>query len=74
MGCTKRIGVQDALALYTINAASIAFEELVKGSLETGKYGDVVVVAEDPFEVAAERIVDIPVEMTVIGGEIVYRQ
>lgn len=68
----ERIAVQDALALYTINAARIAFEEADKGSLEPGKFGDLVVLAEDPFAVEPESIVDIPIEMTVIGGDVVY--
>ena len=70
----ERIGVQDALALYTINAARIAFEEAEKGSLEPGKLGDLVVLARDPFAVEPDRIVEIPVEMTVIGGKVVYKQ
>lgn len=39
-----------------------------------GKLGDLVVLAEDPFEVEPEGIVDIPVEMTVVGGQIVYQR
>ena len=70
----ERVGVQEALELYTINAARIGFEERDKGSLEVGKLGDLVVLAEDPFEVEPEGIVDIPVEMTVVGGQIVYQR
>ena len=70
----ERISVQDALELYTSSAARIAFEESVKGSLEKGKYGDLVVLADDPFAVAQEHILDIPVAMTIIGGEVVYRR
>jgi len=68
----ERIGVQEALELYTINAARIAFEETDKGSLEPGKFGDMVVLAEDPFAVEPDRIVNVAVEMTVIGGDVVY--
>jgi len=69
----ERVSVQEGLELYTINAARIAFEEHDKGSLEIGKLGDFVVLAQGPFEVDAGHIKDIPVEMTVIGGNIVYR-
>ncbi len=69
---TQRLSVQEGLELYTINAARIAFQEQDRGSLEVGKLGDFVVLAEDPFEVDAARIVDISVEMTVIGGDVVY--
>lgn len=68
-----RVGVPRVLELYTINAARIVFQEEDRGSLEVGKLGDFVVLGQDPFEVEPERILEIPVEMTVIGGEVVYR-
>ncbi len=70
----ERMSVQQGLELYTINAARIAFQEKDRGSLEVGKLGDLVVLAQDPFEVAPDRIIDIPVEMTVIGGDVVYQR
>jgi predicted amidohydrolase YtcJ len=69
----ERVSVQEGLELYTINAARIAFQEADRGSLEAGKLGDFVVLAEDPCEVAPSQIKDIPIEMTVIGGDIVYQ-
>jgi predicted amidohydrolase YtcJ len=69
----ERVSVQEALELYTINAARIAFEENDKGSVEVGKLGDLVVLAQDPFETDPSRIKDVLVEMTVIGGQAVYQ-
>jgi predicted amidohydrolase YtcJ len=68
----ERVSVHQALALYTINAARIAFQEGDRGSLEAGKLGDLVVLGEDPFAIHPSRLKEIPVEMTVIGGRIVY--
>jgi predicted amidohydrolase YtcJ len=68
----ERVSVQEALELYTINGARIAFQETDRGSLEVGKLGDFVVLDEDPLEVARSRIKDIAVAMTVIGGDVVY--
>ena len=68
----ERVSVQKALALYTTNAARMAFQEQDRGSLEEGKLGDFVVLAEDPFAVDLGHIKDIPIDMTVIGGEAVY--
>jgi predicted amidohydrolase YtcJ len=68
----ERVSVQEALALYTTNAACIAFEEKEKGSVEAGKLGDLVVLDQDPFQVNPERIKDIPVGMTIVGGEVVH--
>jgi hypothetical protein len=69
----ERIGVYAAMELYTINAARIAFQEDDRGSLEIGKLGDLVVLAENPFEVDQRKIKDIKVVKTVIGGDIVYQ-
>ena len=70
----ERVSVQEGLELYTINAARIAFQETDRGSLEVGKLGDFVVLAEDPFKADPGHIKDIPVEMTVIGGDIVHQR
>ena len=69
----ERVSVQKALELYIINAARIAFEEHDKGSVEVDKLGDFVVLAQDPFETDTNRIRDITVDMTVIGGKAVYQ-
>jgi len=68
----ERITVQQALELYTINAARIGFQEQDRGSIELGKLGDLVVVGTDPFEVDPGKIIETQVEMTAIGGEIVF--
>jgi predicted amidohydrolase YtcJ len=68
----ERVSVQEALELYTINAARIGFTEGDTGSLEVGKLGDLVILGEDPFQVNPGRIKHIPVEMTIVGGNVVY--
>jgi len=68
----QRVSVQEALQIYTVNAACIAFEEEDKGSLAPGKLGDFVVLGADPFAVDPGELKDIPVELTVVGGRIVY--
>jgi len=68
----ERITADQALALYTINAAYASFEEEIKGSISPGKLADIVVLSDDPTKVSPEKIKDIKVEMTIIGGEVVY--
>lgn len=68
----ERIGVERALQLYTLDNAVLAFEEERKGSIELGKQGDLVVLGQDPTKVDAEDIAEIPVEMTIVAGEIVF--
>ena len=47
---------------------------IVMGSIEVGKYADFVVLGEDILTVPAERIIDIPIDMTIVGGKIVHRR
>ncbi len=68
----ERITVNQALALYTINAARASFEENIKGSISPGKLADMVVLSHDPSQIPPEQIKDIKVEMTIIGGEVVW--
>jgi len=68
----ERISVEQALELYTINAAYASFDEKVKGSISPGKLADMVVLSENPLHVPGERIKDIGVEITIIGGEVVW--
>jgi len=70
----ERVSVYEGLQLYTVNAARIAFEEQEKGSLEVGKLGDFVVLAEDPLTIDPRCIDQIAVDMTVVGGEVVYER
>ncbi|MBN1366779.1 MAG: amidohydrolase [Dehalococcoidales bacterium] len=65
------INAQQALQMYTINAAFASGEEYVKGSLTPGKLADMVVLSDNPLTVSPEKIKDIKVEMTIVGGKLV---
>ena len=66
------ISPSQALAMYTINAAYASFEEGIKGSIASGKLADLVVLSSDPTQIPPERIKEIKVEMTIIGGKVVW--
>jgi len=68
----EKLTVEEALRLYTVNAAYAAFEEKLRGTIEEGKLADLVVLSEDPFEIEPENLKDIKVLMTIVGGQIVY--
>ncbi len=65
---------EQALKSYTINAAYGAFEEKVKGSIEPGKLADFTVFTDDLMTIPEEKILDIEVGLTVIGGKVVYQK
>lgn len=64
----ERIGVQRALRAITIDAAYVLGLDRELGSLEVGKAADFAVLDEDPLETPAERLRDIDVWGTVLGG------
>jgi predicted amidohydrolase YtcJ len=68
----ERISVEEALKIYTLNAAYASFEENVKGSVETGKLADFTVLSQNPLTANPKKIKGIQVEMTIVGGKIVY--
>ena len=69
----ERISVTEAFAMHTTTASWVGFEENDKGTLEVGKLADIAVLAEDPFAVAPEKIRELNVEMTLVGGEVKYQ-
>ncbi|MBI2538572.1 MAG: amidohydrolase [Deltaproteobacteria bacterium] len=69
----ERISAAEAFAMHTTTAAFVGFEENDKGTLDVGKLADIAILAEDPFEIPGERIKDIRVEMTIVGGEVKYQ-
>jgi predicted amidohydrolase YtcJ len=67
-GPSQRISVEEALRICTRHGAYASFEESSKGSLTPGKLADYTILGEDPREADPDRIKDIPVLRTVLGG------
>ena len=72
LGEDQTVSVLDALKSVTIWGAYQFHEERMKGSLEPGKLADMVILGENPLEIAPERIRDIPVLATLVGNRLVY--
>lgn len=68
----QKITVDQALRAYTKNAAYAAFDEDIKGTLEVGKLADFVVISEDLTKVNPERIRELKVLETYVGGKKVF--
>lgn len=73
IGADEAIEVEEAIKIYTKNAAYVSFNENIKGSIEPNKLADFVVLSDDPTAVEPGNIHNIDVEQTFLGGEEVYR-
>lgn len=62
----------EALRTYTLDAAYGAFEEDIKGSIEVGKLADFTVLSADILTVPKEQLLDVHVEKTIVGGDVIY--
>jgi predicted amidohydrolase YtcJ len=71
-GPDERVDLPTAIRMHTIHGAFASFEEGFKGCLEVGKAADLVVLAEDLSQVPADRLREVGVAMTVVGGEVVF--
>ncbi|PZA10710.1 amidohydrolase [Rhodopseudomonas palustris] len=67
---TEALTIEQALAAITIGAAYTLKMDHLVGSIETGKYADFVVLDEDPLAMPAERLKDVAIWGTVVGGMI----
>ena len=70
----ERIGVMQALQCYTFGGAYASFEDKIKGSLAPNKLADMIILSGDPLATPPEKLKDIKVEKTIIGGEVVWER
>lgn len=71
-GPSQRITLDEALRVCTQNGAYAVFEEDEKGSITAGRLADFVLLAENPHEVDPDRLKEIQVVRTVVGGRTTY--
>lgn len=64
--------VMEMLQVYTINAAKQTFMDDIAGTLEVGKKGDMVILAEDITKIDPLNIAETEIVYTIFGGEVVY--
>jgi predicted amidohydrolase YtcJ len=73
-GSQERITAAEALDAYTAGSAIAEGQGADKGTLEVGKWADLVVLSDDPLAVSAEQIDHLQVLLTMVGGQVVYRR
>jgi predicted amidohydrolase YtcJ len=69
----QALDLEDLLAAYTINAAHQLHREDLTGSIEVGKWGDLVVLDRNLFDIPPDEIGETRVLMTLLEGEVVHR-
>ena len=69
----EKISIEQAIKCYTLNSAYAEFQENKKGSIEPGKLADLVVLDKDILTIDPVKIKDVKVDMTVLGGKVIYK-
>ncbi|MCU0590954.1 MAG: amidohydrolase [Desulfobacterales bacterium] len=72
IGPEEKISLEEAFRMYTLYAAYAAGEERLKGQLVPGRLADLVVLERDPWETPPDQISRIGIDMTIVGGKVVY--
>ena len=72
IGKAESLSVREAIGLYTSEAGYFSFDEENLGTIEPGKYADLVVLDRDITAIPAEEIQDARVLMTIVDGRVVY--
>ena len=63
---------EEALRMYSLNAAWFSFDEDKRGSLEVGKYADLAVLSDDYMSVPVDQVGELHSVLTLVGGQAVY--
>ena len=71
-GANQKITIEEAMRVNTLNGAYNSHEENIKGSITPGKLADYVVLSDDLFTVDVDKIKDLKIVRTVVGGKTVY--
>lgn len=71
----EKLAIPDVIEMYTINGARQYFEENLKGSIEAGKFADLVVLSANPLRLKhTDELLKINVEKTFVNGRLVYAE
>ena len=70
----EKISVEETVAAYTLGSAYAEFQEHEKGTIARGKLADLVILSDDILTIPPEKIRDVKVETTIVGGKVVYQK
>ncbi len=69
----RSLSVEDAVIAYTLGSAYAEFQEDQKGTLEVGKFADLIILSDDIFKIKRDNIRGVKVLTTIVGGEVVFQ-
>jgi predicted amidohydrolase YtcJ len=70
----EKLSLLEAVRAYTVGAAQAGRADQRRGSLAVGKDADLVVLSADPFAIEPDQLLEVRVELTMVGGRIVYQR
>lgn len=70
----EKLKLAQAVEAYTLGSAYAEFQEQVKGSVQTGKLADLVVMEKNLFQIPQKDILSTPVALTVLNGKVVFKK
>ena len=68
----EKISLDDAIKGYTTGGAYAEFAEKDKGTIQSGKLADIIVLDKNLFKIPAEQFMDVKVVLTIVGGKVVH--
>ena len=69
----QALTIEEAMYAHTMGGAYADFAENKKGSLEPGKFADLIVWHDNPYSVEPRDILDLSVDLTMVGGKVLYQ-
>jgi predicted amidohydrolase YtcJ len=73
VGPEQAMTIDEAMYAHTMGSAYADFAEKMKGSLEPGKFADLIVWHDNPYTAATADILDLTVDLTMVGGKVVHK-
>jgi hypothetical protein len=74
LDAAESISIKEALRLQTMGSAYAGFQEKEIGSLEKGKFADMVIWDKDYYSIPTDEIKDVKALMTFVGGKVIYEK
>ena len=70
----EKLSLEQAIECYTLSSAYAEFAEHQKGSIEPGKYADIIVLSQNLFNISPKKFLDTEVIYTILNGKVIYQR